>query len=188
MAVGAKRWYGRPRYRVGYLDYFSKVILVIARFLLAAANSQWVSSSTRRRLLSRTGMTIDPSCEIHAGVLFGNNTVAVGTNSSINRNCFYDGGAPLTIGDECAIAYNVVFCTITHEPGDAHRRAGRQISRPIKVGNGCWIGANAVILPGVTVGDGCIIAAGAVVRNDCDPNSLYAGVPARRIGSADRHS
>ncbi len=133
-------------------------------------------------------MTIDQTCEIHAGVLFGNHTVVVGENSSINRNCFYDGGAPLTIGDECAIAYNVVFCTITHAPGDAHRRAGKQVNRPIQVGDGCWIGANTVILPGVTIGAGCIIAAGAVVRNDCEPNSLYAGVPARRIGSADRDS
>lgn len=53
--------------------------------------------------------------------------------------------------------------------------------QPITVGDGCWIGARAVILPGVTIGDGCVIAAGAVVSKDCAPNGMYAGVPARRI-------
>ncbi len=75
----------------------------------------------------------------------------------------------------------VSFIGITHEIGSAQSRAGADVSYPIKVGNGCWIGARSTILPGVTVGDGCIIAAGSVVNKDCEPNSLYAGVPARKI-------
>ena len=46
---------------------------------------------------------------------------------------------------------------------------------------GTWIGANAIVLPGVRIGEGCVIAAGSVVVNDCEDNSLYAGVPARFI-------
>lgn len=53
------------------------------------------------------------------------------------------------------------------------------------VGDGCWIGANATILPGVTVAPGCVIAAGAVVTKDTEPDGLYAGVPARRVRDLD---
>ena len=49
------------------------------------------------------------------------------------------------------------------------------------IGDGCWIGARALLLPGTTVGSGSVVAAGAVVRGACEPNSLYAGVPAARI-------
>lgn len=51
--------------------------------------------------------------------------------------------------------------------------------------DGCWLGGNVTVLPGVTIGRGCVIAAGAVVTKSCDPNGLYAGVPARRIRDLD---
>jgi len=49
------------------------------------------------------------------------------------------------------------------------------------VGNDCWIGHGAIILPGVTVGDGAVIAAGAVVSRDVPPYMVVGGVPARPI-------
>ncbi|WP_060664555.1 DapH/DapD/GlmU-related protein [Bacillus sp. CHD6a] len=75
----------------------------------------------------------------------------------------------------------VLFCTSTHEFGTCERRAGKPYGKPIKIGNGCWVGARVTILPGVTIGDGCIIAAGSVVTKDCESNSLYSGVPAKRV-------
>ncbi|GAA3763606.1 hypothetical protein GCM10022240_14970 [Microbacterium kribbense] len=60
-------------------------------------------------------------------------------------------------------------------------RAGESTSLPIYVGNGVWIGAAALILPGAVIGSGTVIAAGAVVTGRCDENSLYGGVPARKI-------
>lgn len=51
----------------------------------------------------------------------------------------------------------------------------------VRIGNDVWIGANAVILPGVTVGDGAVIAAGAVVTKDVKPYSIVGGVPAKLI-------
>lgn len=53
--------------------------------------------------------------------------------------------------------------------------------RDVRIGMGTWIGAGAVVLPGVTIGPGCVVAAGAVVVRHCEPNGLYAGVPARRV-------
>jgi acetyltransferase-like isoleucine patch superfamily enzyme len=52
----------------------------------------------------------------------------------------------------------------------------------VSIGKDVWIGANAVILPGVTIGDGAIIGAGAVVTGDVEPYSIVGGVPARKIG------
>jgi phosphonate metabolism protein (transferase hexapeptide repeat family) len=58
----------------------------------------------------------------------------------------------------------------------ADRRADR-----VTIGNDCWIGHAAIILPGVTVGDGAVIAAGAVVSRDVAPYTVVGGVPARPI-------
>lgn len=54
-------------------------------------------------------------------------------------------------------------------------------NRPIVIGNDVWIGANVILLPGVTVGDGAIIAAGAVVTKDVEPYTIVGGVPAKEI-------
>ena len=61
----------------------------------------------------------------------------------------------------------------------AANRAGEHRNLPIEIGAGVWIGARAVILPGVKVGDGAVIAAGAVVTKDVAANTLVVGVPAR---------
>jgi len=53
--------------------------------------------------------------------------------------------------------------------------------KEIKIGNDVWIGAHAVILPGVTINDGSVIAAGAVVTRDVPPYSVVGGVPAKAI-------
>ncbi|WP_425269614.1 DapH/DapD/GlmU-related protein [Gordonia alkanivorans] len=81
---------------------------------------------------------------------------------------------------------DVLFVTDTHELGPHSRRAGENKSAPIKVGNGVWIGARAVILPGISIGDGVVIASGAVVAADCENDGLYAGVPARRIKTIEQ--
>lgn len=55
------------------------------------------------------------------------------------------------------------------------------VAGQVSIGDSCWLGARATILPGVTIGEGTIIGAGAVVTEDCKPGAVYAGVPARRI-------
>ena len=112
---------------------------------------------------------------------FNKHNVKIAENTFINYRCYFDNTAPIEIGRNCAIAFEVMFCTSTHEQGNNLQRAGQAYGKPIKVGNGCWIGARSTILPGVNIGNGCIIAAGSVVSKDCEPNGLYGGVPAKRI-------
>jgi acetyltransferase-like isoleucine patch superfamily enzyme len=62
----------------------------------------------------------------------------------------------------------------------------RMVKRaPIIIGDDAWLGAGAVILPGVTIGNGAIVGAGAVVRDDVPPMTVVAGVPARPIRTLD---
>lgn len=143
----------------------------------------------RRNIYRACGVELDdrsgpllwlPGCFIGGDQVAGQN-LRVKTNTFINSGCMFYCGAPISIGERCNLAMQVMFCTATHEIGEVSRRAGAPQFAPIVVGDGCWIGARATILPGVTIGEGCIIAAGALVHRDCAPNGLYAGVPAKRI-------
>jgi len=135
----------------------------------------------RSRSLRRLGMDIDPSASICADVFFGGRQLTVGPQTLINYGCFFDLGAATTIGARCSLGYQVMVLTCTHEPGSADARAGTAVARPVVIEDGCWIGARATILPGVTVGRGCVVAAGSVVTTSCEPHGLYAGAPARRV-------
>jgi acetyltransferase-like isoleucine patch superfamily enzyme len=53
---------------------------------------------------------------------------------------------------------------------------------PVEIGEDVWIGAHAVVLPGVRIGSGAVVGAGAVVNRDVPPNTIVGGVPARVIG------
>ena len=112
---------------------------------------------------------------------FGGTQVSIGKGTFVSYGCFFDAVARISIGERCAIANEVCFVTSYHAVGGPEARAGERLARPIRIGNGCWVGARATFLPGVSVGDGCIIGAGAVVIRDCEANFLYAGVPAKPV-------
>ncbi|CUU58524.1 hypothetical protein Ga0074812_12022 [Parafrankia irregularis] len=134
----------------------------------------------RAQLLHRTGMRVTGAA-ISPGCWFGGRNVSIGPRTYVNRGCFFDSFADITVGADCHLGMQVLLCTSTHEPGTGRSRAGALAGRPIVIGDGCWLGARVTIMPGVTVGDGCVIAAGAVVTADCEADGLYAGIPARRV-------
>ncbi len=123
---------------------------------------------------------------IQFGSFFRGPAIKIGHLSFVNYGCVFENAmAPIEIGSECQIAMEVMFCTGTHTISGEHSRCGIPIGLPIKVEDGCWIGTRATIMPGVTIKQGCVIAAGAVVTKSCEPNGLYAGVPARRMRDLD---
>lgn len=86
----------------------------------------------------------------------------------------------ITIGKRTAIAQRVLILTATHDP-DVLPVAGCGINKSVTIGNDVWIGAGAILLPGVTISDRTIIAAGSIVNKNCDCDCLYGGNPAKKI-------
>lgn len=162
------------------------VIISVAERMWRGFFINWLAASSllvnpvRASLMRLYGIQTSTNW-IRPGCYFVGRDIVIGAGTRVNYRCFFDGSAPIRIGRKCGIGMEVLFCTSTHIIGPASERAGHDNSQPITVGDGCWIGARSVILPGVTIGDGCVIGTGAVVNKDCAPNGLYVGVPARRI-------
>jgi maltose O-acetyltransferase len=138
----------------------------------------------KRWLLRQRGATVDGGVRIAGGTrIVGPGALLIGADSWIGPyGIFYTNpDAPISIGARCDVGPGVHFVTGTHLIGTSERRAGLGKALPIVVGNGCWLGARATVLAGVTVGDGAIVAAGAVVASNVAPNTLVGGVPARLI-------
>jgi len=101
----------------------------------------------------------------------------VGDRVFFNDGVFISCVHEINIGNDVAIA-NDAYLT----DSDSHGVEGRRVREaPINVGNGVWIGARTIILPGVTIGDRALIAAGAVVTRDVPHDTLVGGNPARVI-------
>lgn len=107
--------------------------------------------------------------------------VSLGSGSYVNAGCSFEGRGRIRIGSNCLLGPEVLILTSHHPLGGGGEIARHSEPLPVTVGDGCWLGARAMILPGVTIGEGVVVAAGAVVTTDCEDRGLYAGVPARRI-------
>jgi acetyltransferase-like isoleucine patch superfamily enzyme len=156
-----------------------KLRSVVANSLLS---SVVVPVAVRVRLLRLCGMRIGARAQVrgHCYVM-SPAEITLGADAFVNTGCYLESLAPITIGARTLLAMQVLLCTTSHEIGGPDLRAGESFRAPIAIGEGCWLGARCTVLPGVTIGDGCVIAAGALVTEDCAPNGLYVGVPARRV-------
>ena len=107
-------------------------------------------------------------------VMIGNHT-RIGLHNTII--------GPVTIGSHVNLAQGITVTALNHNFEDTNQRIDEQgiSTTPVTIEDDVWIGANAVILPGVHVGNHCVVAAGAVVTKDVPAHSLVAGVPAKII-------
>jgi maltose O-acetyltransferase len=110
-----------------------------------------------------------------------------GTNVTIGARTFANYGlvlldpAPIAIGADVQIATYVQLVTATHPVDPAERRSGWESAAPVTVEDGAWLGAGAIVLPGVTVGSEAVVGAGAVVTRDVPPRVVAVGNPARVV-------
>lgn len=90
---------------------------------------------------------------------------------------------PVTIGSHVNLAQGITITALNHNFKDNIQRIDDQgvSTSPVIIGDDIWIGANAVVLPGVSIGNHSVVAAGAVVTKNVPPHSLVAGVPAKII-------
>jgi acetyltransferase-like isoleucine patch superfamily enzyme len=108
--------------------------------------------------------------------------VKIGANLAINHEVFIIGLAGITIGDDVVLSARAMLIDASLTPDGFDRTETRSYAnRPIVIEDGAWIGAGAIILPGVTVGRRSIVAAGSVVTKDVPPLTIVGGNPARVI-------
>ena len=124
--------------------------------------------------------------------ILGNFTVVNPSNVSIGRHCginqdvFILGHTRVEIGDYVVLSARVMLIdTGLQLAGFAHTEFPGHVDGPVRIEDGAWIGAGAIILPGVTVGRKSVVGAGSVVTRDVPPYSIVAGNPARVIGRTD---
>ncbi len=124
----------------------------------------------RTTLFRKCGVKIGEKVVINFGV---NIIIPMSEKGVIKNN--------VVIGDRVAIATGVVIVGQSDPNFSVLAKLYPEDNRPIHIGNDVWLGANAVILPGVTIGDRSIVAAGAVVTKDVPADTVVAGVPAVKI-------
>ena len=90
---------------------------------------------------------------------------------------------PVSIGSHVNLAQGITVTALNHNFADTLRRIDEQgvSTMPVTIGDDVWIGAQAVVLPGVSIGSHCVVAAGAVVTGDVPDNTVVGGVPAKVI-------
>lgn len=167
------------------------------------APTRWTCFRQRRRLSIGPGCALSPTsvfsinrashirlgagCRVSHGAILATygGWIELGERVSINPYTILYGHGGLRIGDDVRIAAHCVLIPANHrfDRLDLPIRCQGQDKKGITVGNDVWIGAQVTLLDGCEVGDGCVIAAGSVVRGRLEPRSVYAGVPARRIGA-----
>jgi len=148
--------------------------------LSVALNNATDIASAREILSEITGQQLDATTtiftpfHINLGIF-----TRIGKNVFINTDCSFLDIGGITIEDDVLIGPKVSIITEGHPANPAKRKS--LIVKQIVIKRNVWIGAGAIILPGVTVGENAVVAAGAVVNKDVPANTVVAGVPAKVI-------
>lgn len=118
----------------------------------------------------------------------------IGKYSTITWHCLVEGAAHVEIGDRCFIGPGTKILASTYEFNGyyttEHMAEGHDVSAirygDIKICDDAYIGANCVVMPGVTIGEGALVGSNAFVNKNLEPWGIYVGTPARKIGERQK--
>ena len=130
-----------------------------------------VRVATSNRLLGRTGDV----------------TRTLGDNVYANFNLTLVDDTYIYIGNSVMIGPNVTIATAGHPIAPDLRRDVAQFNIPVRIGDNVWIGANSVVLPGVTIGENSVIGADSIVTKDIPANVVAVGNPCRVLREVGQH-
>lgn len=120
---------------------------------------------------------------IKSNAYFGDGSrLSIGDFSQLGKNCQISGAVYL--GKKILMGPDVIIMATSHEYSSSIipiMDQGEALERKVTIGDGCWIGARVIIMPGVTIGENSIIAAGSVVTKSFESNVIVAGIPAKEI-------
>ena len=143
----------------------------------------------RNALLKEMFAEIGENCYIeppfHSN--FGGGHVHFGNNVYANFNLTLVDDTHIYVGDNTMFGPNVPVATAGHPILPELRQQGYQYNAPIHIGENCWIGAGALILPGITIGDNVVIGAGSVVTKNIPSNVVAVGNPCRILREINDH-
>jgi len=135
----------------------------------------------REALLNRMFAEIGPNCYIepplHAN--WSGKHVHFGSSVYANFNLTLVDDASIYVGNQVMFGPNVTIATAGHPIDPELRKKAMQYNVEVHIGNNVWIGAGAIIMPGVTIGDNTVIGAGSVVTKDIPENVIAVGNPCR---------
>lgn len=130
---------------------------------------------------------LEASCALDRGVVLlcsgaplTHSKIWIGAGTYINRNTFIDASQSIIIGRQCAIGPNCYITDHDHQfDGVTPPLEQPLVSKPTKICDRVWIGANVTILKGVTIGNYAVIGAGSVVTKDIPAEAIAVGIPAK---------
>lgn len=137
----------------------------------------------RQQILKEMFAEIGEGCYIEPPLRanWGGKHVHFGKHVYANFNLTLVDDTHIYIGDHTMIAPNVIIATAAHPLQAELREKNMQFNKPVKIGKRCWLGAGAVVLPGVTIGDDTVIGAGSVVTKDIPSGVVAVGNPCKVI-------
>lgn len=143
------------------------------------------------------GVEIDPSSSVNNVIISDNvkiakrcsiygsseNLLEIGENTYVGMNCILNGfAAKLKVGENVSIAQNVnIMVDSGPNASPAMQRVFPIEKGPVQIGNNCWVGTGAIIMPNVSLGEFCIVAANSYVNKSFPAFSIIGGIPARLI-------
>ncbi len=124
---------------------------------------------------------------IHQGFRVRNvHKISVGDYSELGVDCFLQGGGGIILGKRVLLGPGTKIWSINHTIEDVEKPITEQgyTREEVRIDDGCWLGANVFIFPGVHLPEGCVVSAGSVVgKKRYPPYSIIGGYPARVIGN-----
>lgn len=118
---------------------------------------------------------------------FGGKHVHFGKNVYANFNLTLVDDTHIYVGDYTMFGPNVTVATAGHPILPELREKAYQYNASVTIGKNCWIGASAIILPGITIGDNVVIGAGSIVTKDIPSNVVAVGNPCKVIREVNEH-
>lgn len=143
----------------------------------------------RGEMLKKMFAEIGENCYIeppfHAN--FGGAHVHFGKNIYANFNLTMVDDTHIYVGDYTMFGPNVTVATAGHPILPELRQQGYQYNAPVHIGKNCWIGAGALIMPGITIGDNVVVGAGSVVTRNIESGVVAVGNPCRVLRRVNEH-
>jgi len=143
---------------------------IIYPFRLSFSFIPKMNCSVKFAIKRKSKVKIGKNCRCRNNVSFrayNNSLIKIGNNFFANDNCSINCQKNIEIGNDVFLGQNVMIFDHDHD----FNKMDNFIWKEVKIGNHVWIGANSVILKGVTIGDNCIIAAGSIVTKDVPSNT-----------------